>query len=229
MADLQLEPRTASEAVGEYAYRMLRKNIVYVRLKPGDALSESSMAAALSTSRTPIRETFSRLMGEGLLDVYPQRGTYVSRIDMKRVEESSFMRTAMDQAIAPVACERFSDENLFALESNLNRQIFCRQQQKDEEVFELDNRMHELIYTACGMEHVWQAVRSISADQYRIRFLKLAEGLRWEETIEEHRQIVAAIRHKDAARLQKLLRAHVMFITDDARTLAKSHPDYFVL
>lgn len=85
--DILIEKRKKSESTKQYLYRNLRKNIIYNRLKPGDFISEKNIAEVFAVSRTPIREAIGILVGEELLEVYPQRGTYVSKINMKRVRK----------------------------------------------------------------------------------------------------------------------------------------------
>lgn len=225
--ELELDKKYASESIREYSYRMLWKNIIYLKLKPGEAISENTVAEALHTSRTPIRETFAKLLSDGLLDVYPQRGTYVSLIDMKRVGESVFMRVPLEEAVMERACRGISEEYMYRLESNLNRQIFCYAQNKLSEIFELDNALHETIYRGCGMEHVWQAIQSISADQYRIRYLEMSEQIRSDEVIEEHRAIIQAIRDKDSGKGCKITREHIVKLDSDVKIARERYPLYF--
>ncbi|MEM1483307.1 GntR family transcriptional regulator [Oscillospiraceae bacterium PP1C4] len=227
MEKLILEPKYSSETIGDYSYRMLRRNIICIILKPGDSVSENTVAAALGSSRTPIRETFSKLAADGLIDVHPQRGTYISLIDMKRVKESVFMRATLEEAVMRVACAGISEDQIFRLEANFNQQSFCFNKGKMQEVFELDNKMHELLFEACGMEHVWQAILSIAADSYRIRYLKLSAGVRGEETIAEHLEIIRAIREQDVERGCRLMRDHVAKLDEDVEVLHRQHADYF--
>lgn len=227
MLQLELDDRYPSESIREYIYRVIKKNILHVKLRPGENVSEKSISHLLDVSRTPIRETFSRLFQEGMLDVYPQKGTYVSLIDMKRVADSVFLRLAIENAIMEVACRHFSDENLFRLESNIHQQVFCFDKGKYAEVLELDNKMHELIFSSCDLVRVWQAFQSISIDQFRIRYLKLATNIRWNETIAEHREIIRTIKEHDVEGGRKIMREHVLKIHEDSEEIRKRYPDYF--
>lgn len=227
MLNIELEKREATESIKDYAYRVLRKNIIYLNIKPGESISENTVASTLNVSRTPVRETFSKLVNDNLLEVYPQKGTYVPLIDMRRVKESVFMRISLEDAIIREACSNFPVEYLFLLESNLNQQLFCYSKNRVDQVLELDNEMHELIYQGCGMENIWAAIRSISTDQQRVRFLKLATKIRWDETIEEHRQIIQAIKRKDSEAGYKIMHEHVSKFDSDMEVLINKYPDYF--
>lgn len=224
---LELDKRYPSETIREYSYRILKKNIVFVNIQPGEAISENIIASVIKVSRTPIRETFSRLLNDGLLEIYPQQGTYVSLIDMKRVDESVFMRLRLEKDITQIACKGISEENMFLLESNLNQQIFCYERNRLQEFFLLDNKMHEIIYHACNMDHIWQAISSISADQSRIRFLELFSKVRCKEILDEHKRIVSLIKNKSSSNISELIAHHISVIYEDVQTVKKKYPDYF--
>lgn len=227
MRELVADKRDLTESISDYTYRVLKKNIIYLNIKPGESISENTITAALNVSRTPVRETFSKLTSEYLVEVYPQKGTYVSLIDSSRLKESVFMRSTLEKAIMEKACTQFSDEYLCLVEANLNQQIFWFNKNKFDEVFNLDNKMHELIYKGCGMERIWDAIQSISGDQYRVRYLKLTKKMRWDETIQEHRQIIEAIKNKDVEKGCKSVNEHIMKMDNDVAVLMKEHPEYF--
>lgn len=79
--------RLPQESTRECVYRMLRANIMNLQHTPGSTVSETDIAESLHISRTPIREASIRLVHEKLIDVFPQKGTYVSLIDLRYVEE----------------------------------------------------------------------------------------------------------------------------------------------
>ena len=91
--------RHERESAKEYAYRVLKDNIMSLELKPGEVLSEMELAEKLNLSRTPIREVIMRLKGEHLIDVKPQSGTSVSLIDMDLIEEAVFMRFVIEEEV----------------------------------------------------------------------------------------------------------------------------------
>ena len=103
----------------DYAYRVLKDNIMSLELKPGELLSESDLSDKLSISRTPIREVIMRLKGEHLIEVKPQAGTYISLIDKELINEAIFMRKLLEKEVLRVACSELSDELFMELEKNL--------------------------------------------------------------------------------------------------------------
>ena len=95
MEQLRLLEKEPRENVREYAYRVLYDNIMNLHLVPGTAMSEQELSTMLSVSRTPVREAFIRLAQKGLLDVLPQRGTFVSKINTEQLAEFRFLRVTI--------------------------------------------------------------------------------------------------------------------------------------
>ena len=88
-----------SENARSYAVRVLLYNIVHLELTPGSSVSENELSSALSLSRTPVREALIELNRIGLVEIIPQKGSYVSKIDYDIVEESRFLRLVMENAV----------------------------------------------------------------------------------------------------------------------------------
>ena len=114
--------RHERESAKEYAYRVLKDNIMSLELKPGEVLSEMELAEKLNLSRTPIREVIMRLKGEHLIDVKPQSGTSVSLIDMDLIEEAVFMRFVIEEEVLKLACKSFPNDLFLELEKNKTNQ-----------------------------------------------------------------------------------------------------------
>ena len=79
-------------------YETLRRKVLTLELPPGAALSENELAAALGVSRTPVRESLILLAEEGLVQVFPQVGSFVSRVDPDGVADAQFLREAVELA-----------------------------------------------------------------------------------------------------------------------------------
>ena len=88
-----------SENSRSYAVRVLLYNIIHLELQPGTAVSENELSTTLSLSRTPVREALIELNRIGLVEILPQRGSYISKIDYNIVEESRFLRLVTENAI----------------------------------------------------------------------------------------------------------------------------------
>ncbi|ADL68504.1 transcriptional regulator, GntR family [Thermoanaerobacterium thermosaccharolyticum DSM 571] len=224
---LELLENNTYESKKDYIYRMIRKNIIDINLKPGEVISENDIANAFETSRTPIREAFTRLANEELIEIYPQKGTFVSLIDIKRAQEAKFMRVNLEKEIVRQACREFPDDILFQLEANINQQEFCVMKENYITIFDLDNEMHELIYRGCKMDRIWSAIRFISGDYDRIRTLRLSSDTDWNAIIDDHKQLIKAIKDKDEERGLKIISDHLTMIDRDVILLKEKYPEYF--
>jgi DNA-binding GntR family transcriptional regulator len=97
------------------AYEAIKTRILEGGLLPGEALSESEWAEALGISRTPVREAIQLLAQEGLVEVFPKRGTLVARLSVRDVRESFELRQAIEGFAARLAAERRTDEQIAAM------------------------------------------------------------------------------------------------------------------
>ena len=225
--NLFLENKNQSECSKDYVYRMLFKNIVFLRLTPGEIISENMISDFFSVSRTPVRDAVLRLATDELVTVYPQKGTYVSYINMDRVRESIFMRIVLESEAIRLACRTFDENAIFLMKSNLEHQAFCYQKGHLEEVLQLDNDFHKILFVTNRLPRVWKAMQSINTEQYRIRYLKLQDRWRWEDTIEEHRRQIRDIECGDEEKAAADIREHVASLYDDAKIIAQNHKSFF--
>src|SRR6188474_173705 len=96
-------------AIVPQIYAALRREIVTMALKPGQALSEKEIADRFGVSRQPVREAFIKLAEKELVQVMPQRGTYVSKISVRDLANARFVREAVEVAVARSACAIATD------------------------------------------------------------------------------------------------------------------------
>lgn len=101
-ADIGIDPK---QPIGAQVYALLKKMICNLSLQPNEALSEKELSVRLGVSRTPVREALIRLADETLVDVFPQRGTFVSPIRTNEVLEAQFLRETLETAVVRRAAE----------------------------------------------------------------------------------------------------------------------------
>ncbi len=224
---LEVLEKKSFESIKNFTYMVLRNNIVDLNLKPGESISENEIATSLNVSRTPVREAFAKLVSEELLEVYPQKGTQVSYIDLKRVEEARFMRLKLEESVVRLACEGFGENYLFELESNINQQEFCISKKKYSAALDLDNEFHKLIFIGCEKERIWNAIHFMNGDFDRIRALNLISNMNMDTVLTQHKGIINAIKTKDGELGENLIREHLTKVNDDKMILISEYPSYF--
>ena len=156
----------------EYAYRVLKDNIMTLNLKPGELLSESELSEKLGISRTPIREVLIRLKNEHLIEVKPQTGTYISLIDVNMVNQGLFMRYTLETEVVKEACNGVSDEIIIELEKNLFAQkLIADKYDSAIEFHKLDQEFHQLLFKATNKSEIWNCILNMSTHYNRMRLL----------------------------------------------------------
>jgi len=225
--NLELLEKKSFDSIKNYTYIVLRNNIIDLNIKPGETISENEIANILNVSRTPVREAFAKLVSEELLEIFPQKGTQVSYIDLKRAEEARFMRLKLEEAVVQLACEDFPKDYLFELESNINQQEFCIAKKNYIAALELDNLFHELIFKGCGKERIWNTIHYMNGDFDRIRALNLISSKNMDIVVDQHKRIMNAIKNKDSALGIKVVNEHLTKVNDDKMILIGQYPAYF--
>lgn len=215
------------ENVREYAHRVLLENIINFQLTPGTAISEQEISSLLAVSRTPVREAFIRLQQKGLLDILPQRGTFVSKIDTEFLSEFGFLRGTVENAMMKLACQRFPEKYLIKLKKCLLEQMYLVKNNDADGFFHSDNIMHALIYEGCSKSHIWNIIENSNLDYLRVRVLNTRTYTELETLLQQHHIIVKAIEEGDVEIGVKTMTEHIDKVNGDVERLKVSYPDYF--
>lgn len=217
------------ESIREYVYRFLKVNIINLELPPGQNISEQEVASQLKVSRTPVREAFIKLAQENLLDVIPQKGTYVSLIDTDQVEESTFVRQTLEYEVIQQACHSFPAEELFHLQSCLALQKLCISEKNYYKFFELDENMHAIIFRGCKKGRTWEMLQLMNAHYNRVRVLSLkTKEFKWDQLLEHHQELIRAIKEQDVELGKKIIELHLHKVLIDLEYLRGKHGEYFL-
>ena len=222
---LDLPPRAPGQPNRPWIYRALRDNIIRLHLSPGQALSEAEIAGRLRVSRTPVREAFIRLAEDGLLEIHPQRGSYVTLIDPGRAAEARFLRNVVEKAVLKEACRAFPEQARFELSANVEMQKFCRRERNYERMFQLDNEFHGILFRGCGKERLWRHLKRFDSDLDRLRVLQLSVKPEWDGIIHDHARIARLVSSRTAGPVDALLDRHLTQALHDR--LVVQYPDCF--
>lgn len=224
---MKLPDKLPSENARTYALRVLIYNIIHIELVPGSAVSENELSSAMKLSRTPVREALIELSKMGLVEILPQRGSYISKIDYELIEESRFMRLVLENAILKLACEGISEEYLNALKSNLKDMKNCVRETDYQAFLELDNVFHQLIFDSVGRSWTYNIIRSQMIHFDRLRTLSV-KTIRNTTTIRDHEDIVYAIERRDTELAEMLMTRHLARHQVEKSELVKQYPEYFI-
>ncbi|MEU8540669.1 GntR family transcriptional regulator [Streptomyces sp. NPDC048717] len=211
----------------QLVHELLRARIVELELPPGTPLSENELAAELGVSRTPVRESLILLAEEGLVDVYPQLGTFVSRIRERDIASAQFVREALELASLRDGVERAGERDLLELRALLAAQTDAERRADPEAFFRLDEEFHARLMATGKHREAWSVVQHAKAHLDRARRLSLPLEDRLALLIRQHTDVVDAIESRDAAAADTALRGHLRQVFADVETVRTQHPELF--
>ncbi|MGQ9369172.1 GntR family transcriptional regulator [Azospirillum sp. ST 5-10] len=221
---------TATEHRGprlQEVYESLRAAVLTGEMRPGEAISETRVAARFGVSRTPVREAFRRLADEGYLRIVPQVGTFVAPIQLSAVSDSQFVRETLECRTVRLAAERAGPSDRSALTGLLDRQRETLAPERHDVFFALDDALHAELTRIAGRPAVWDLLVGVKAQLDRVRFLALhSEG--WAAMVlDQHRDIVDRVTDHDADGAEEAMREHLRTVFAAVEKIARTGNDIF--
>ena len=208
-------------------YRALRGDILNAALRPGEAISEARMALQFGVSRTPVRESFKRLVEDGFLVAVPQVGTFVAPIDLAAVYDSQFVRETLECRTVALAAKNIDAEGKASLDELIRQQEHLLAAGDRAGFFRSDEAFHAELSRLSGHPSVWSLIESVKAQLDRVRCLSL-ETSGWSDMIlREHREIAAAVASGDEVKAERTMRAHLRTVFDAIEAIARDHVEAF--
>jgi DNA-binding GntR family transcriptional regulator len=201
--------RNGDGLIADRAYVQLRDRIVTLALGPGTALREDALMRELQIGRTPLREAVKRLALEGLVEVRPRSGTYVTHVEASDIVHIAELRAELESQAARLAAKRMTDE-LRALAADL---IVELDRVEDvggiEASMRLDERVHRFVWAAAANPYLEDALERFWALSLRIWYLVLDRVPTLPHTVHEQRAVVEALVAGDARGAGARMRQHV--------------------
>lgn len=220
-------PFTTNEPVNQQIYRLLRQEIVDCTIRPGTLLSEKEISTRFNVSRQPVREAFIKLSETGLVQILPQRGTFVMKISAKRVADGRFIREAVESAIIRRVASAITPEQLMQLKHNLHRQELAASNKRIKEFLELDDEFHRTFTQIVNCPMAWETIESIKATMDRVRFMSLADVSPPESLIEQHYRIYHALEKHDPDAAEEAIHHHLIEMVSTLTTISTRNTDWF--
>ena len=217
-----------SEPVNQQVYRTLRRAIITCQVLPGILLSEKDISTQFNVSRQPVREAFIKLAEAGLVKILPQRGTFVTKISVKKVIDGQFIREAVECAIIKRAAQEISDADLLLLEQNLKEQIDANKHKDIRYFLEKDDEFHQILMNVVDCPMAWETVENIKAMMDRVRYLTLEDISPPEDLVKQHEKIVIALKKHDPEMAALALHEHLSTILKTIKLVSQQHNEWFV-
>lgn len=215
------------KSIQTLVYEELKRNIMSMKLEPGQTMSTQEIATKLNVSRTPVREAFLRLQSEGLVEMIPQRETMVSKISLKRVEQEKFIRECLEMGVI----RKFMDKSGCEVEENMAELIQLQKKCGEEKDFvgflEADDQFHKVLFDVTGQEMAWETIASRNGHYNRLRILYVQRDTAMQESIEQHHKIATLLESGSREEAARALSSHVRRLDIDKAGLIAQYPDYF--
>ena len=217
-----------SDPVRQRLYQVLRQSIIQMVLAPGRALSEKEIADTFSVSRQPVREAFIRLSEAGLVEVKPQRGTYVVKISQQAVLEARFVREAIEVAELKLAAKKGIEPSVLKeLHDLLERQRRCLAPHDYARFYHLDAAFHRTLSLGVRQQAAWKVIEEVRAQLDRVRYLSVPHSTPLERLVDQHNHIIATIEARDVKRAEEAMMLHLREILVSMPDLIRRFPDMF--
>lgn len=217
-------------------YKRLRDEIIKLNLPPGQMVYETELAASFGVSRTPVREAFKLLASEEFVEILPQRGVRIAHISKKKVEESWFLREALEISAFKQVAGNWNSDHIRCME--LRNQVFrILDEQRDaanrqdyNDFFNLDEQYHLTILRRVDNNTLLSFMNQVLGHVNRMRFLEFSQTKETEinRIIAEHEAIFQHIMSGDPVVTETALIKHIRHSTDYSRTIMQNNPDFFV-
>ncbi|EJT01018.1 GntR family transcriptional regulator [Rhizobium sp. CCGE 510] len=208
-------------------YERLHANIVSLRMPPGMSLQEKRIADDFGVSRTPVREALLRLSEGGLVDIYPQSGTVVSRVPVSAIPEAVVVRKALEGTTVEAAALTATAADIARLDAAIARQRAHAATGNSSSFHDEDESFHETIAQIAGYPGIWAILKTVKVQIDRARRLTLPVLGRMDTVVHEHMIIRDALAAHDATAARNAMIHHLSAVIPDVDELRARYPDYF--
>ena len=227
---LKLEIRTLSNFQGSLTDRTflaIREAIMELNFLPGEIIRKHDICNALGGSRSPVSEALAKLRNEGLVEVVPQSGTFVSRFSLQDIKEGAFLREAIELACIEILASNISEQQLIDLNRNLKLQKVLAESDDYQGFYQLDAKMHGMIMDFTGYKNLAKVTKTGWVQVDRARQLLLPVDGRLKKAFQEHRAVIKALEQNDVALAREKMRTHLNQLILLLTPLEKKHPHLF--
>ncbi|MCI8511159.1 MAG: GntR family transcriptional regulator [Lachnospiraceae bacterium] len=219
------------KTLNQETYTKLRQDILSFELKPGDQVSAAKIAERYHVSRTPAREALVRLESEGMVDIYPQSRTVISKINVHRIRQEWFIRRTLELGMAEAFIGNVTEQDIELMRSyNAMLASYVNRPATPERAFlylEADNDFHAVSYMVAGERLSAKIISNMMAHYNRLRLLIDLDHVFKTRTLTDHERLLDAVERRDTDTYKHELSQHLGHIIQDIQDMSEKYPDYF--
>lgn len=195
--------------LSEKAYSLIKRKVITLELPPSAVIDEHVLMQELDLGRTPIREALQRLDSEGLVNVVPRRGTFVSDISVTDLQKIFELRIVLEGFCARLAAQRISEDQIQRMEAVLSDFEELRDGNSPA-LMSIDKRFHKLLYRAADNEFLAETLDRLYDLSLRLWYLVLNRLDDVRDSIDQHRMVLDALKEGDEAQAEVLIQTHIV-------------------
>ncbi|MDT8903465.1 GntR family transcriptional regulator [Anaeroselena agilis] len=192
----------------EAVYNVLRENIVSGKLEPGTRLIIKKIAQDLGVSEIPVREAIRMLEAQNLVTMTPHAGAQVATFDLDDIREVTDIRSLLEGYAARTAIPFIGDEAIADLEMCIEEMERCIHTEDNVNFGILNRKFHQKIYEHSPLKRLYRMIYEMWDGSERTRAVFSLSKRRPQESVQEHKAILKAIKEHDGDTVEKLIRDH---------------------
>lgn len=205
-----IQPPAEPTATAQWVADILRDRIVKGIYPPGSRIVERTISAELEVSRTPVREALKLIDADGLIAISRNKGAQVLRFGPEEILALFDVIASLESLAAERLAAAIDPETLDQLEEMHDRMLTYRKIGNHTDYFDTNSEIHDLIVERCGNAIVEETHRKLMARARRGRFLAIMKPERLQEAVEEHEELMQALRENDPERAARIWRTHLL-------------------
>lgn len=204
-----LAPLVDTPSLDKLAYQKIKEAILTFQFLPGQNLVEGELAAQLGISKTPVRDALMRLEKEGLVSRQPYKGTFVSDITNQDMVNIFEIRVVLEGLAVKLAAKALTDDDLAKMEGLIKKHDAALQEQDFVKASQINAEFHGIILEKCSNQRLREMLHNLDDHLKRYRLLSIAQGVRADKSVPEHRHIVEILRSGDPEKAEEAMKDHL--------------------
>jgi DNA-binding GntR family transcriptional regulator len=212
----------------DIAYSSLRKDIIELRLRPGNIVSIKNLCEHYQINRSPMRDALLRLQEEGLVELLPQSGTMISKIDIYRVKKERFLRMCVEKNVIKLFADNPKEQFINYLKTSVENQKMSIKNKDIRSFLDLDDEFHNVFYEATGNSFCANIIFKVSTHYRRMRLLINSDIEISKTVLSEHCEMINAFENNDTSKIEKLFDNHLDKIGSQQFIFSEKYPDLFI-
>ncbi|MCI5524095.1 MAG: GntR family transcriptional regulator [Treponema sp.] len=207
-----MENTNSSTDLSASIFETLKEEILNLTIMPGQEIVESKICDRFSVTRPPVRTALRRLSDMGLVEIKPYYGTHATLLNMDKIFQIIHMRIIVESNVIQEFIASNPDAFILEeLEHNIRLQNILISQPDIERTkfFELDNQLHSFWFTNQHCENIWDIIQEQKIEYTRFRMLDYESTMEYPEMIQDHIDLVDAIKKKDSNSIPVIIGEHL--------------------